>query len=109
MIKKITGAAPGGKTHPEIRPGDIWKDKHGKKITVRSVIPGRVYYDREGYPHICSFPRALFIQSFVRVSASKASLTGWQKENDLLMRIPMIPVSDSGDFDRASRAGYFLL
>lgn len=25
------------------------------------------------------------------------------------MRIPMIPVSDSGDFDRASRAGYFLL
>ena len=25
------------------------------------------------------------------------------------VRIPMIPVSDSGDFDRASRAGYFLL
>lgn len=25
------------------------------------------------------------------------------------MRIPMIPASDSGDFDRASRAGYFLL
>lgn len=25
------------------------------------------------------------------------------------LRIPMIPVSDSGDFDRASRAGYFLL
>lgn len=27
----------------------------------------------------------------------------------VVMRIPMIPVSDSGDFDRASRAGYFLL
>jgi hypothetical protein len=26
-----------------------------------------------------------------------------------LVRIPMIPVSDSGYFDRASRAGYFLL
>ncbi len=25
------------------------------------------------------------------------------------LRIPMIPVSDSGDFDRVSRAGYFLL
>lgn len=25
------------------------------------------------------------------------------------LRIPMIPVSDSGDFDRASRAAYFLL
>ncbi|MDP0434827.1 hypothetical protein Q7C17_06430 [Enterobacter hormaechei] len=25
------------------------------------------------------------------------------------LRIPMIPVSDSADFDRASRAGYFLL
>lgn len=25
------------------------------------------------------------------------------------VRIPMIPASDSGDFDRASRAGYFLL
>ncbi|WP_433668922.1 hypothetical protein [Klebsiella michiganensis] len=27
----------------------------------------------------------------------------------IFMRIPMIPVSDSGDFDHASRAGYFLL
>ncbi|MCE1968218.1 hypothetical protein LWT90_21835 [Enterobacter hormaechei] len=26
-----------------------------------------------------------------------------------VLRIPMIPVSDSADFDRASRAGYFLL
>jgi len=34
----------------------------------------------------------------------------YRNDPDLnLLRIPMIPVSDSGDFDRASRAGYFLL
>lgn len=47
---------------------------------------------------------------FVAVPTVPTSPTAFLfSENGFILRIPMIPVSDSGDFDRASRAGYFLL
>lgn len=58
----------------EIRTGDIWRDRYGKKITIRSVIPARVFYDREGYEHICSMPRFQFIETFTPDASVKKSL-----------------------------------
>lgn len=49
------------------------------------------------------YPEAVKQEVLQRINAGqKAASIG-------RVRIPMIPASDSGDFDRASRAGYFLL
>jgi hypothetical protein len=86
-MNNLPRLSAGDSAQPEIRSGDIWKDKHGNKITIRSVIPTRIYFDREGYPHICSCPARNFIHEFERVSAAKMPISGWRKENDLLTRI----------------------
>lgn len=36
MKKKLTGLNAGGFAHPEIRPGDKWKDNRGCLVTVES-------------------------------------------------------------------------
>lgn len=83
MAKKTTANV----NQPAIRPGDIWKDKHGNKITVRSVVSKSIHYDREGYGSVCACSPQKFIHDFVKVTESKESLSGWLKENDLLTRI----------------------
>lgn len=56
MNKNKCGLSSEGKTQPEIRPGDKWKDKHGSVVTVSECARNRVIYYREGYssPCICS-------------------------------------------------------
>ncbi|MFA9593069.1 DUF4222 domain-containing protein [Citrobacter telavivensis] len=80
MMKNKTGLISGGKTQPEIRPGDIWKDSHGSVITVSECAHNRVIYYRDGYdsPCICSPDRLR--REFVLVTKA--------------------PPADSSDFDR---------
>lgn len=59
-----------------------------------SKIGGRFVYTDGDAGHV-----------FIKKSKEPAFLSDKSES----VRIPMIPVSDSGDFDRASRAGYFLL
>ncbi|EEU9512403.1 DUF4222 domain-containing protein, partial [Escherichia coli] len=35
MKQKISGFTASGKTRPEIRPGDIFRDKYGSTITIK--------------------------------------------------------------------------
>lgn len=61
MKKNKSGLSSGGKTQPEIRPGDVWKDNHGSVVTVSECAINRVIYYREDYssPCICSPERLL--------------------------------------------------
>ncbi|HHO8394417.1 hypothetical protein [Klebsiella pneumoniae] len=36
MTIKISGLAAGGRAHPEIRPGDKWKDSRGSIVIIES-------------------------------------------------------------------------
>lgn len=73
-MKKIkSGLNSGGNTQPEIRPGDIWKDRGGSVITVSACAHNRVIYYREGYPSpcICS-PERLLREFTLHVKAPMA-------------------------------------
>ncbi|WP_332832915.1 DUF4222 domain-containing protein [Escherichia coli] len=53
MKQKNSGFTASGLARPEIRPGDIFKDKYGGRITIKTVDDFRVTYIREGYEHPC--------------------------------------------------------
>ena len=46
MKKKNSGFTASGLSRPEIRPGDIFRDKYGSTITVKTVDDFRVTYTR---------------------------------------------------------------
>ncbi|HAW2298306.1 TPA: DUF4222 domain-containing protein [Escherichia coli] len=48
MKKKISGFTASGPARPEIRPDDIFKDKYGGRITIKTVDDFRVTYIRPG-------------------------------------------------------------
>ncbi|MEN3754473.1 DUF4222 domain-containing protein [Mangrovibacter sp. SLW1] len=53
MTMKNPGFAAGGRAHPEIRPGDKWKDRQGKTVIIESYQSRIVTYCREGYSSPC--------------------------------------------------------
>lgn len=64
MAKKINQALPEGLAQPEIRPGSLWRDNHGRIVTVESYRFYRVTFYREGYVHPCVQPDQRFIKEF---------------------------------------------
>lgn len=71
MKKKLTGFNAGGLAHPEIRPGDKWKDNRGCLVTVESYRFNRVTFIREGYSSPCIQNDQRFIKEFQPVSTEK--------------------------------------
>jgi len=80
MKKEINQARPEGIIQPEIRPGDIWQDRAGSKITITNYAYNRVTFVREGYesPCICSPDRLR--REFVRVE--NKNIPEWCRENN---------------------------
>lgn len=68
MKKKNSGFTASGLSRPEIRPGDIFRDKYGSQITVKTVDDFRVTYIREGYAHPCVSSHMRFEREFPLVS-----------------------------------------
>lgn len=64
MKKKKIGFSAGGRSQPEIRPGDIWKDRHGSRIIILTVSQLSVEYRRVGYDATCSSSPSRFIRDF---------------------------------------------
>ncbi|HAK5374833.1 TPA: DUF4222 domain-containing protein [Salmonella enterica] len=72
MKKKISGFAASGHAQPEIRPNDIFKDKYGGLVTVKSVGDYQITYNREGYSFVCVASRQRFERSFTLVRKAPA-------------------------------------
>ncbi|EJF7586332.1 DUF4222 domain-containing protein [Escherichia coli] len=68
MKKKNSGFTASGLSRPEIRPGDIFRDKYGSTITVKTVDDFRVTYIREDYAHPCVSSHMRFEREFILVS-----------------------------------------
>jgi len=68
MKKKISGFAASGHAQPEILPGDIFKDKYGGLLTVKTADAYRVTYSRDGYSFLCVASRQRFVRNFTLVS-----------------------------------------
>ena len=71
MTIKISGLAAGGRAHPEIRPGDKWKDGRGNIVIIESYRFNRVTFYREGYVSPCIYPEQRFIKEFQPVREVK--------------------------------------
>lgn len=71
MKKKLTGLNAGGFAHPEIRPGDKWKDNRGCLVTVESYRFNRVTFYRDGYSSPCMQSDLRFLTEFQPVDEVK--------------------------------------
>ncbi|HBA7184509.1 TPA: DUF4222 domain-containing protein [Escherichia coli] len=64
MKKKNSGFTASGPARPEIRPGDIFKDKYGGTVMIKGVAGRCVTYRREGYEYDCVMPVYQFVRDF---------------------------------------------
>ena len=73
MKQKNSGFTASGLSRPEIRPGDIFKDKYGGTVTIKSVAGRCVTYRRDGYGYDCVMPVYQFRRDFSLVYAAPRS------------------------------------
>ncbi|AKM86245.1 DUF4222 domain-containing protein [Enterobacter hormaechei] len=70
MTIKNSGLTAGGRAHPEIRPGDKWKDSRGNQVIIESYRFDRVTYCREGYSSPCFCTTERLVREFEFVSSA---------------------------------------
>lgn len=59
-----TGFIARGYAHPEIKPGDIYRDNKGRLVTVDKCEHGRVYFIRDGFPFTTELLARVFLDRF---------------------------------------------
>lgn len=59
-----TGFTASGYVHPEIKPGDIYRDNKGRLVTVDKCEYGRVYFIRDGFPFATKLLARVFLDRF---------------------------------------------
>ncbi|TQN83114.1 UNVERIFIED_ORG: uncharacterized protein DUF4222 [Citrobacter freundii] len=67
MKKRNSGFTASGCPRSEIRTGDIFKDKYGSQVTVKTADDYRITYNREGYSFVCVASRQRFERNFTLV------------------------------------------
>ncbi|EPA5202355.1 DUF4222 domain-containing protein [Escherichia coli] len=88
MKKKNSGFTASGPARPEIRPGDIFRDKYGSTITIKTVDDFRVTYIREGYEYDCVMPVYQFRRDFSLVqNATRGKPTSREKARENIKKI----------------------
>ncbi|ARF48188.1 DUF4222 domain-containing protein [Pantoea stewartii] len=68
MTRKLTGSTASGKTQPEIRRGQNWRDGYGELLTVTDIGFNRVTFIRNGYEHPCIYPLSRFEKEFTFIN-----------------------------------------
>ncbi|EAU4681667.1 DUF4222 domain-containing protein [Salmonella enterica] len=64
MMTNNTGFTARGYAHPEIKPGDIYRDNKGRLVTVDKCEHGRVYFIRDGFPFATELLARVFLDRF---------------------------------------------
>ncbi|MGG6157347.1 DUF4222 domain-containing protein [Salmonella enterica] len=64
MTLNKTGFIASGYAHPEIKPGDIYRDNKGRLVTVDKCEYGRVYFIRDGFPFSTELLARVFLDKF---------------------------------------------
>lgn len=64
MMANKTGFIARGYAHPEIKPGDIYRDNKGRLVTVDKCEHGRVYFIRDGFPFTTELLARVFLDRF---------------------------------------------
>ncbi|EBQ4755161.1 DUF4222 domain-containing protein [Salmonella enterica subsp. diarizonae] len=64
MTLNKTGFIASGYAHPEIKPGDIYRDNKGRLVTVDKCENGRVYFIRDGFSFTTELLARVFLDRF---------------------------------------------
>ncbi|EKK6330561.1 DUF4222 domain-containing protein [Salmonella enterica] len=75
MNKLNSGFTASGNAHPEIKPGDIYRDNKGLLATVDKCEYGRVYFIRDGFPFTTELLARVFLDKFRLHRRKKAPAT----------------------------------
>ncbi|ELQ4286670.1 DUF4222 domain-containing protein [Salmonella enterica] len=82
MKKKNSGLTASGLSRPEIRPGDIYQDRHGKRVIIKTVSATRVVFFRPGYPDECFCSPSRLVRDFTPIK--KQTFQEWAQANSPL-------------------------
>lgn len=82
MKKKNSGLIASGLSRPEIRPGDIYQDRHGKRVMIKTVSATRVVFFRPGYPDECFCSPSRLVRDFTPIK--KQTFQEWAQANSPL-------------------------
>lgn len=64
MTLNKTGFIASGYAHPEIKPGDIYRDNKGRLVMVDKCEYGRVYFIRDGFSFTTELLARVFLDRF---------------------------------------------
>ncbi|HAF1609404.1 TPA: DUF4222 domain-containing protein [Salmonella enterica] len=64
MTLNKTGFIASGYAHPEIKPGDIYRDNKGRLVTVDKCENGRVYFICDGFSFTTELLARVFLDRF---------------------------------------------
>ncbi|EDB3973949.1 DUF4222 domain-containing protein [Salmonella enterica subsp. enterica serovar Poona] len=82
MKKKNSGLTASGLSRPEIRPGDIYQDRHGKRVMIKTVSATRIVFVRPGYPDECFCSPSRLARDFTPIK--KQTFQEWARANSPL-------------------------
>lgn len=82
MKKKNSGLTASGLSRPEIRPGDIYQDRHGKRVMIKTVSATRIVFFRPGYPDECFCSPSRLVRDFTPIK--KQTFQEWAQANSPL-------------------------
>ncbi|ENM0557627.1 DUF4222 domain-containing protein [Salmonella enterica] len=82
MNKKNSGLTASGLSRPEIRPGDIYRDKSGRRVMIKTVSATRIVFVRPGYPDECFCSPSRLVRDFIPLK--KQTFQEWARANSPL-------------------------
>ncbi|EBX7596303.1 DUF4222 domain-containing protein [Salmonella enterica subsp. enterica serovar Thompson] len=82
MKKKNSGLTASGLSRPEILPGDIYRDKSGRRVMIKTVSATRVVFVRPGYPDECFCSPSRLARDFTPIK--KQTFQEWAQANSPL-------------------------
>ncbi|EAY2233380.1 DUF4222 domain-containing protein [Salmonella enterica] len=82
MKKKNSGLTASGLSRPEIRPGDIYRDKSGRRVMIKTVSATRIVFVRPGYPDECFCSPSRLVRDFIPIK--KQTFQEWAQANSPL-------------------------
>ncbi|EJZ6592837.1 DUF4222 domain-containing protein [Salmonella enterica] len=82
MNKKNSGLTASGLSRPEIRPGDIYRDKSGRRVMIKTVSATRIVFVRPGYPDECFCSPSRLVRDFTPIK--KQTFQEWAQANSPL-------------------------
>lgn len=82
MKKKNSGLTASGLSRPAIRPGDIYQDKSGRRVMIKTVSATRIVFVRPGYPDECFCSPSRLVRDFTPIK--KQTFQEWAQANSPL-------------------------